>query len=302
MSIQISEFMKKIKVAIIGPGNIGSDLMYKVLRSEDLEMSMMVGIAESKGIKRAKQLGIDTTINGIQELLERDDIQIVFDATSAPAHLLHAPLLEKAGKFVIDLTPAAVGPYMVPSVNLNQLMKQNHKNINLVTCGGQATIPIVHAIERVAGAKYAEIVACISSISAGPGTRANIDEFTETTAKAIEEIGKADRGKAIIVLNPAQPPIMMSNTIYVTIKNRSVSLETIRKSINEIVEEIKYYVPGYKLRLPPILEEDKVVVGIEVEGQGDFLPTYAGNLDIINAAAIQGAKQIAKVLLEGAIV
>lgn len=291
--------MKKIKVAVIGPGNIGSDLMYKILRSDYLEMTMMAGIVESEGIKRAKGLGIETTTEGVQGVLEKDDIQIVFDATSAPAHLTHAPLLEKAGKIAIDLTPAAVGPYMVPSVNLDQLMKQNHKNINLVTCGGQATIPIVHAVERVAGAKYAEIVACISSKSAGPGTRANIDEFTETTAKAIEEVGGADKGKAIIVLNPAEPPIMMTNTIYVTIKDTSISLETISESINEIVKEIQRYVPGYKLRVPPILEGDKVTVGVEVEGQGDFLPTYSGNLDIINAAAIQAAEQIAQELLKG---
>ncbi|MDQ0360091.1 acetaldehyde dehydrogenase (acetylating) [Breznakia pachnodae] len=291
--------MKKIKVAVIGPGNIGSDLMYKILRSDYLEMTMMAGIVESEGIKRAKGLGIETTTDGVQGVLEKDDIQIVFDATSAPAHLTHAPLLEKAGKIAIDLTPAAVGPYMVPSVNLDQLMKQNHKNINLVTCGGQATIPIVHAVERVAGAKYAEIVACISSKSAGPGTRANIDEFTETTAKAIEEVGGADKGKAIIVLNPAEPPIMMTNTIYVTIKDTSVSLEAISESINEIVKEIQRYVPGYKLRVPPILEGDKVTVGVEVEGQGDFLPTYSGNLDIINAAAIQAAEQIAQELLKG---
>lgn len=291
--------MKKIKVAVIGPGNIGSDLMYKILRSDYLEMTMMAGIVESEGIKRAKGLGIETTTDGVQGVLKKDDIQIVFDATSAPAHLTHAPLLEKAGKIAIDLTPAAVGPYMVPSVNLDQLMKQNHKNINLVTCGGQATIPIVHAVERVAGAKYAEIVACISSKSAGPGTRANIDEFTETTAKAIEKVGGADKGKAIIVLNPAEPPIMMTNTIYVTIKDTSVSLETISESINEIVKEIQRYVPGYKLRVPPILEGDKVTVGVEVEGQGDFLPTYSGNLDIINAAAIQAAEQIAQELLKG---
>ena len=291
--------MKKIKVAIIGPGNIGSDLMYKILRSDYLEMELMAGIVESQGIKRAKSLGIKTTIDGIQGVLVHDDIQIVFDATSAPAHCIHAPLLEKANKIAIDLTPAALGPYMVPCVNLHQLIKQNHKNINLVTCGGQATIPIVHAIERVAGAKYAEIVACISSASAGVGTRANIDEFTQTTAKAIEVVGGADKGKAIIVLNPAKPPIMMTNTIYVTIKDLSTSLKTITDSVNEIVAGIKQYVPGYKLRVPPILEGDKVSVGVEVEGQGDFLPKYSGNLDIINAAAIQGAEEIAKILLKG---
>ncbi|MDF9825037.1 acetaldehyde dehydrogenase (acetylating) [Breznakia sp. PF5-3] len=288
--------MKKIKVAVIGPGNIGSDLMYKILRSEHLEMAMMAGIVESEGIKRAKSLGIQTTTDGVNGVLKEKDIQIVFDATSAAAHLKHAPLLKEAGKIAVDLTPAAVGPYMVPSVNLEKLMEKDSQNINLVTCGGQATIPIVYAVSRVAGAKYAEIVACISSMSAGPGTRANIDEFTETTAKAIEKVGGADKGKAIIILNPAEPPIMMTNTIYVKIKDTSVSLEEISASINEIVEEIQQYVPGYKLRVPPILDGDKVTVGVEVEGQGDFLPTYSGNLDIINAAAIRAAEQIAQKL------
>ena len=290
--------MKKIKVAVIGPGNIGSDLMYKILRSEYLEMALMAGIVESEGIKRAQGFGIETTIEGVKGVLEKEDIKIVFDATSASAHLVHAPLLKEANKIVIDLTPAAVGPYMVPSVNLDSLMSQDLDNVNLVTCGGQATIPIVHAIARVAGAKYAEIVACISSKSAGPGTRANIDEFTETTAKAVEMVGGADKGKAIIILNPAEPPIMMTNTIYVQIKDNNVSLDVISDSVNEIVKEIQKYVPGYKLRVPPIKEGDKVTVGVEVEGQGDFLPTYSGNLDIINAAAIAAAEKIAEKLLK----
>ena len=290
--------MKKIKVAVIGPGNIGSDLMYKILRSEYLEMALMAGIVESEGIKRAQGFGIETTIEGVKGVLEKEDIKIVFDATSASAHLVNAPLLKEANKIAIDLTPAAVGPYMVPSVNLDSLMSQDLDNINLVTCGGQATIPIVHAIARVAGAKYAEIVACISSMSAGPGTRANIDEFTETTAKAVETVGGADKGKAIIILNPAEPPIMMTNTIYVQIKDNNVSLDVISDSVNEIVREIQKYVPGYKLRVPPIKEGDKVTVGVEVEGQGDFLPTYSGNLDIINAAAIAAAEKIAEKLLK----
>lgn len=290
--------MNKIKVAVIGPGNIGSDLMYKILRSEHLEMALMAGIVESEGIKRAKSLGIDTTIEGVDGVIKRDDIKIVFEATSAAAHMHNAPLLAAAKQYAIDLTPAAVGPYMVPSVNLDSLMAKEHKNINLVTCGGQATIPIVHAIERVAGAAYAEIVACISSKSAGAGTRANIDEFTETTSKAIEVVGGADKGKAIIILNPAEPPIMMTNTIYVKVKDPSVSLETITKSVNEIVAEVQTYVPGYKLRIPPIKDGDKITVGVEVEGQGDFLPSYSGNLDIINAAAIQAAEKIAQKLLK----
>jgi len=289
--------MQKIKVAIIGPGNIGSDLMYKVFKSKHLEMALMAGIAESEGIKRAKSLGIATTLEGVYGVLEEEDIKIVFDATSATAHLIHAPLLKQAGKIAIDLTPAAVGPYMVPSVNLESLLSKKVDNINLVTCGGQATIPIVHAISSVAGGKYGEIVACISSKSAGPGTRANIDEFTETTAKAVEVVGAVDKGKAIIILNPAEPPIMMTNTIYVQIKDVSVGIDKITQSVEERVKEIQKYVPGYKLRVPPLLEGDKVTVSVEVEGSGDFLPKYSGNLDIINAAAINAADIIAETLL-----
>lgn len=290
--------MEKIKVAIIGPGNIGSDLMYKVLKSDVLEMALMAGISESEGIKRAKSLGIATTINGVNDVVKEDDIKIVFDATSASAHFANAPLLKEAGKFVFDLTPAAVGPYMVPTANLNDLLESNEDNINMVTCGGQATIPIVYAVSRVAGAKYAEIVASISSKSAGPGTRANIDEFTETTKKGIEVVGGADRGKAIIILNPAEPPLMMANTIYVQIKDTSKTLEDITKSIDEIVTEVKKYVPGYRVVVPPMLEGDKVTVGVQVEGAGDFLPKYSGNLDIINAAAVAGAEMVARRMLK----
>ena len=243
----------KIGVAIIGPGNIGSDLMFKVFRSKHLDMRLMAGIIQSPGIERAKQLGIPATTGGIEDLLRRKDelgIRIVFDATGAMPHLKHAPLLKEAGLYAIDLTPAAVGPYLVPSVNPERL--EGEMNVNMVTCGGQATIPIVHAIARVAGAKYAEIVSAISSKSAGPGTRANIDEFTETTAKAIEQVGGADRGKAIIILNPAEPPIMMSNTIYVQIKDTSEGiLEKITQSVDDMVAQMQQYVPGYQLRVPP---------------------------------------------------
>lgn len=290
--------MNKIKVAIIGPGNIGSDLMYKIAKSKYMELSLMAGVVESEGIKRAKKLGIKTTINGVADVIADKEIKLVFDATSANAHLKHAPLLKEAKKIAIDLTPAAVGPYVVPSVNLKSLLKQNIDNINLVTCGGQATIPIVYAISRVAGAHYAEIISCISSKSAGPGTRANIDEFTETTKRAIELLGGADKGKAIIILNPAEPPIMMSNTIYVKIKDTSIGIDKISQSVNEIVKEIQAYVPGYQLKVPPFIENDCVCVRIEVEGQGDFLPTYSGNLDIINAAAIQAGEEISKHLLK----
>lgn len=288
----------RIKVAVIGPGNIGSDLMYKIFRSEHLEMAMMAGIVESEGIKRAKSFNVPTTIEGVDGLLKDGDpdIRIVFDATSAAAHLkFNGPALKEAGKVAIDLTPAAIGPYCVPTVNLNELKAAD--NINMVTCGGQATIPIVYAVSRVAGAKYAEIIACISSKSAGPGTRANMDEFTETTSKAIEVVGGADKGKAIIVLNPAEPPLMMTDTIHVQVKDTSVSFEEISKSINEMVDELKKYVPGYQLRVPPTMDGDRVTVIVQIEGQADFLPAYSGNLDIINSAAVAAAEKIAEEML-----
>ncbi|GHV45497.1 acetaldehyde dehydrogenase [Synergistales bacterium] len=283
--------MKKIKVGIIGPGNIGTDLMYKVFRSQRLEMGMMVGVVESEGLKRAASKGVKTSIEGVEAVTSEKDIKIVFEATSAAAHTQHAPLLKEAGQIAIDLTPAAVGPYCVPCVNLDKLSKE--PNINMVTCGGQATIPIVYAVSRVAGAAYAEIVACISSRSAGPGTRANMDEFTETTSKAIEVVGGADKGKAIIVLNPADPPLMMTNTVIVRVKDSGVASDKIIKSIDDIVREIQQYVPGYKLRMPPMIDGDKVTTIVEVQGQGDFLPPYSGNLDIINSAAVAAADKLA---------
>ncbi|MDR2712788.1 MAG: acetaldehyde dehydrogenase (acetylating) [Clostridiales bacterium] len=284
--------MNKIKVGIIGPGNIGTDLMYKVFRSEYLEMGMMAGIMESEGIKRAASLGVPVSTEGVEALAAQKDIRIAFDATSAAAHIkFNGPVLKEAGITSIDLTPAALGPYCVPSVNLKALALE--PDINMVTCGGQATIPIVYAITRIAGGSYAEIVACISSKSAGPGTRANMDEFTETTAAAIESVGGADQGKAIIILNPAEPPLMMTNTIIVRVKDPTVGLEPIRASVEEIVAELKTYVPGYQLRVPPILEGNKLTVIVQVQGQGDYLPEYSGNLDIINSAAVAAAEQIA---------
>ena len=285
--------MRKVKAAVLGPGNIGSDLMFKILRSENLEMSMLAGIVESEGIKRANGIGVKTSTDGINAIIADPEIQIVFDATTAYAHAKHAPLLKEAGKFAIDLTPAAVGPYFVPCVNIDELTNEM-LNVNMVTCGGQATVPIVYAVSRVAGAEYAEIVSCISSASAGPGTRNNIDEFTRTTARALEVLGGADRGKAIVILNPADPPIIMTNTIYVKAKRPEVGLEVITKSVHDIVNEMQQYVPGYRLRVPPIMDGDKVTVGIEVEGAGDFLPVYSGNLDIINAVAVATAERIAK--------
>lgn len=291
---------KKVGVAIIGPGNIGTDLMYKVFRSEHLEMRLMAGIMHSAGIERAQGLGVQTTIRGIDELLERKDelgIRIVFDATGANPHLKHAPRLKEAGLYAVDMTPAAVGPYVVPSVNPEKML--GAMNINMVTCGGQATIPIVHAVSRVTEVPYAEIVSAISSRSAGPGTRANIDEFTETTSNAIVTVGGAKQGKAIIILNPAEPPIMMSNTIYCRVGQIDETVkERIRQSVDEMVRNMQHYVPGYQLRVPPLFDGDKVTVAVQVQGAGDFLPVYSGNLDIINAAAIAAAEKIAQRLLE----
>lgn len=286
--------MRKVKAAIIGPGNIGSDLMYKIMRSDILELAYMAGIVESEGIRRARKLGFRTTTGGVQDILKEKDIKIVFDATSAKAHMKHAPLLKEAGMIAIDMTPAAVAPYVVPCVNLDQLSDTD--NFNMVTCGGQATVPIAYAIDQAADSSYTEIVSCISSKSAGPGTRANIDEFTETTAKALETIAGADKGKAIIVLNPAEPPLMMTNTVYSIVKHPDI--QKIRENVDKIVGEVQKYVPGYKLRTPPIIDGNKVTVIIEVEGAGDFLPKYSGNLDIINAAAIEVAEKIARERLQ----
>lgn len=281
--------MKKVKVGIIGPGNIGSDLMYKIMRSKYLEMSLMTGIVKSEGIDRAARLGIKTSLDGIDAVADDPEIKIVFDATSAKAHLAHAPMLKKAGKIAIDLTPAAVGPYVVPCVNLPALKCID--NFNMVTCGGQATVPISYAISRVAGVQYTEIVSCISSKSAGPGTRANIDEFTQTTAKSLMLVGGARKSKAIIVLNPAEPPLLMSNTIYCVVDQTNE--KAIRESVDDIVAQLQTYVPGYRLRVPPIFDGNKVTVIIEVEGAGDFLPKYSGNLDIINCAAVATAEKLA---------
>ena len=288
--------MEKIKVGIIGPGNIGTDLMYKVMKSSSLEMKLMAGIVESEGIRRAAGLGFDTSIEGVDAIAADTEIRIVFDATSAQAHLHNAPILKKAGKIGMDMTPAAVGPYVVPCVNMDSLPFDTD-NFNMVTCGGQATVPIAYAINRVADSEYTEIVSAISSKSAGPGTRANIDEFTETTSKALEIVAGSDKGKAIIVLNPANPPLMMTNTVYALVKNPDEA--RIKDSVEAIVKEVKSYVPGYRLRVPPVLDGNKVTVIVEVEGAGDFLPAYSGNLDIINQAAVATAEKVAGRLLGG---
>lgn len=285
--------MGKVKVAILGSGNIGTDLMMKIERSNELELTTMIGIdPESDGLKRAIEKGYEIETNGLKGFLEKSQqVEIVFDATSAKAHIRHAKMLKEAGIIALDLTPAARGEFVVPSVNLEEHVDKD--NVNMITCGGQATIPMVAAINRVIPVSYAEIVATISSKSAGPGTRANIDEFTETTAKGIELIGGAKKGKAIIILNPAEPPILMRDTIHALVEG-TMDEDAIIKSIHEMVESVQSYVPGYHLRTEPIIEGNKVSVFIEVEGAGDYLPKYSGNLDIMTAAAVKVAEIFAK--------
>ncbi len=285
----------KIKAAILGPGNIGTDLMIKILkRSRYLELELMCGIlAESKGLELARQSGIRTSANGIGDILKNKEIKLVFDATVAASHLDHAPLLKEAGMVAIDLTPAAVGPYVVPVVNLEQNL--DAWNLNLITCGGQATIPIVKAISRVVGVPYAEIVAVIASKSAGPGTRQSIDEFTQTTAKGLVDVGGAKRAKAIILLNPAVPPMMMNNTIYTAVSDFNESL--IMESVNDMVRQVQEYVPGYHLKIPPNFDGEKIVTMVEIEGAGDYLPKYSGNLDIETSAALSVGERIAMNML-----
>ena len=286
----------KVKAAIIGPGNIGTDLLIKLRRSSSLEVAFVVGVKQSQGIEIAQGFGIPTTIKGIDEMLEVDDIRIVFDCTGAAPHLVHAPKLKAKGKIAIDLTPAAVGPYVVPAVNLNEAIF-SLDNVNMVTCAGQATTPIVYAVNRVADVYYAEIVSSVASKSAGPGTRQNLNEFIETTTKALKIVGGADEAKAIIVLNPADPPILMRNTIHT--KVRKPDLAAIRASIDDIVAQLRTYVPGYRFLVEPILQDDTVTTVIEVEGLGDFLPKHTGNLDIINAAAVAVGERFAERMRRG---
>ena len=289
--------MKKLKAAILGSGNIGTDLMYKLERSQYVEMSVMVGIdPESEGLSRAKERGYIALSSGIDGLVEIPDaFDIVFDATTAYAHKEHTQKVEALGKRMIDLTPAAIGPFVVPAANLTEHLDKT--NVNMVTCGGQATIPVVYAINEVVPLEYAEIVATVSSASAGPGTRANIDEFTRTTANAIEKVGGAKKGKAIIILNPAEPPIMMRDTIHV-LTSEAGHDEAIIEAVHAIVEKVQQYVPGYRLKTEPVIEGKKVSVTLEVEGAGDFFPPYSGNLDIMTAAAAKVADELAKSLVE----
>jgi acetaldehyde dehydrogenase len=302
--------MTPTKVAVIGSGNIGTDLMFKILRrSETLEMAALVGIdPESDGLARARRMGVATTADGVEGLMAMPgfaDVGIVLDATSAGGHKQNAAALAGTGKRLVDLTPAALGPFVVPVVNLDEHL--DAPDVNMVTCGGQATIPIVAAVARVTPVPYAEIVASVASRSAGPGTRANIDEFTETTAHAIERVGGAARGKAIIILNPAEPPLIMRDTVYCLIGD--ADHDAVARSITAMVDEVARYVPGYRLKqavqITPVDPASvttlcgdsdvraKVTTFLEVEGAADYLPPYAGNLDIMTAAAVRVAEEIA---------
>jgi acetaldehyde/propanal dehydrogenase len=296
---------KKIKCALIGPGNIGTDLLYKLKRSKVLEPVWMVGIdATSEGLKRARDMGLKTTESGVDGLLPfvaADGVQIAFDATSAYVHPENSRKLNELGVLVIDLTPAAIGPFCVPPVNLLQLVGKRQMNVNMVTCGGQATIPMIAAISRVQAVKYGEIVAAISSESAGPGTRKNIDEFTRTTARAIEQVGGAKLGKAIIIINPAEPPLIMRDTVHCLTETEPDQAK-ITASIQAMILEVQKYVPGYKLVNGPVFDGNRVSVFLEVEGLGDFLPKYSGNLDIMTAAAARTAELFAQEILAGNIV
>jgi acetaldehyde dehydrogenase len=293
--------MSKLTAAIVGPGNIGTDLLVKLLRSDVIAVHSMVGVdPDSDGLARARALGVPASAGGVDWLLGRDPLpDLVFEATSARAHLANAPRYAAAGITAIDLTPAAAGPFVCPPVNLAALA--GAPNLNMITCGGQATIPIVHAVASVVPVAYAEIVASIASRSAGPGTRANIDEFTETTARAIEQVGGAARGKAVIILNPVSPPMIMRDTVFCAIP-ADADQAAVTAAIERQVTAVREYVPGYALRAAPQFDPPRdtwdgmarVAVFLEVRGNGDYLPPWAGNLDIMTAAAARAGEQLAR--------
>lgn len=295
---------KKIKCAVIGPGNIGTDLLMKLRRSPVLEPVWMVGIdPASDGLQRAREMGVKTTSDGVDGLLPHvlaDGVQIAFDATSAYVHAENSRKLNALGVMMIDLTPAAIGPFCVPPVNLKRVLGQGVMNVNMVTCGGQATIPMVHAVSRVQEVAYGEIVATAASRSVGPGTRKNIDEFTRTTAAAIERVGGAKKGKAIIVINPAEPPLIMRDTVH-CLTTDTPDADRIKASVLEMLAEVQKYVPGYRLVNGPVIEGNRVSIYLEVTGLGDYLPTYAGNLDIMTAAAARTAEMFAEDMLGGSL-
>lgn len=293
---------QKIKCALIGPGNIGTDLLYKLKRSPFLDPVWMIGIdPESEGLKRAAEMGLKTCATGVDGFLPHvlaDNVQIAFDATSAYVHAENSRKLNALGVLMIDLTPAAIGPYCVPPVNLKEHVGKREMNVNMVTCGGQATIPMVAAVSRVQPVAYGEIVATVSSKSAGPGTRKNIDEFTRTTAGAVEKVGGAKKGKAIIIINPAEPPLVMRDTVH-CLTETAPDQAAITESIHAMIKEVQKYVPGYRLVNGPVFDGNRVSVYLEVQGLGDFLPTYAGNLDIMTAAGARTAEMFAEEMIKG---
>jgi acetaldehyde dehydrogenase len=290
-----------VKVAILGTGNIGTDLLMKLRRAGRLEVALFAGVdPASAGIARARELGVPTSTEGLEAILRDDEVRVVFDATSAYAHREAAPRLAAAGKLCVDLTPAAIGPLVVPAVNLDEQLGRGVTNLNMITCGGQATVPIVRALHEVAPLRYAEMVSTIASASAGPGTRQNIDEFTQTTARALETVGGAEQGKAIIILNPADPPILMRNTVMAVPATDDLDEDAVRGAVDEMVAQVAEYVPGYRLKGPVTIDEQQtpwgrapvIVVLLEVEGAGDFLPRFSGNLDIMTSAAARVGEEM----------